>query len=346
MEDFNKQYINALLGYAVQRDLDISHLCEQSGIDYYKFQREKSFSLSPDQINRLWENASGSTDDMLFGLHFGESMQLAALGLIGQIIYTSKTVGEALSSAGGMIHLITDMFSIRVQHDTNNFRIHFVFDSQKKEAFPSTCRQMADYLMVFVLHELDGLVLEKFKPLAARFPYKINVMAEYERIFRCDVYQNSDELSLELPAKYLSLPIITTNYELQNILLQKVNSLTKAVSSNDTFQSRIFNYLMTNSYLYNMSLEAVATNFNMSPRSLQRKLKEEGATFIEIVEEVRKTLAIHYLKSGDYQVKDIAYILGYNESSAFLRAFKRWTGTTPTGYRRQMKITEKKGSII
>ena len=84
-----------------------------------------------------------------------------------------------------------------------------------------------------------------------------------------------------------------------------------------------------------MSLEAVASNFNMSFRSLQRRLKEEGITFLEIVEKVRKNLAIHYLSSEQLQIKDIAYTLGYNEPSAFLRAFKRWTGETPTSYRSQ-----------
>lgn len=82
-----------------------------------------------------------------------------------------------------------------------------------------------------------------------------------------------------------------------------------------------------------MSIEAVAGNFNMSVRTLQRKLKEEGISYLVIVEEVRKTLAIHYIENSSSSVKEIAAIIGYSEPSAFVRAFKKWTGITPSAYR-------------
>jgi AraC-like DNA-binding protein len=72
----------------------------------------------------------------------------------------------------------------------------------------------------------------------------------------------------------------------------------------------------------------------VSARTLQRKLKEEGINFQQLADDVRKTLAINYLKSGTYQVKEISYLLGYNELSAFTRTFKRWTGITPGVYQK------------
>jgi AraC-like DNA-binding protein len=65
---------------------------------------------------------------------------------------------------------------------------------------------------------------------------------------------------------------------------------------------------------------------------LQRKLRDEGASFLQIVEDVKRNLALSYLSSGNCQVKDVAFILGYKEQSALVRAFKRWTGKTPTDY--------------
>ncbi|HET8735254.1 MAG TPA: AraC family transcriptional regulator [Pricia sp.] len=97
-------------------------------------------------------------------------------------------------------------------------------------------------------------------------------------------------------------------------------------------KDRVRAYIMNNSYLKILSIDHVAANFNLSSRNLQRKLKEEGSSFKEIVDEVRKELAMHYLKDKNNQIKDVAYSLGYNESSAFVRAFKRWTGTTPSLY--------------
>ncbi len=274
----------------------------------------------------MWKNAVQLSRDQHFGLHFGESMQLAALGLIGQILATSNTVGEALSHAGRMIHLVTDMFHIQVSVHESTFRIEFVPSREKSRLYSYTFRQMADYLLVFVLHELDGLLLEKLKPEAVCVSYALDDAQEYERIFRCPVSGNGDQLSITLSIHYLSLPIITANYEVQKILLQRIHTLLQHSPIDRTFQTKIYHYLLTNSYLSTMSLEALAANFNMSSRSLQRRLREEGITFLEIVEEVRKNLSIHYLTSAHLQIKDIAYTLGYNEPSAFLRAFKRWTG--------------------
>jgi AraC-like DNA-binding protein len=92
-------------------------------------------------------------------------------------------------------------------------------------------------------------------------------------------------------------------------------------------------YLMENSYTGLHSLEDVASNFNMTARSLQRRLQDESVTFQQITESVRKSLALHYLESGKYQIKEISAMLGYNEISAFSRAFKRWTGKAPVEFR-------------
>lgn len=332
MEDFQRQFILALLGYAGQRDIKPQRLCELSGVDHKALQRQGKYPLNALQVNALWKNAAYLANDPLFGLHFGESMQLAALGVVGQIIQTSNTVSEALSNAGALTPLLTDIFRMQVNHHKKTFTVQFNAHEKRAASSPHTFKHMADFLAVFVVHELNGLLLQKVEPLSVRFPYRVEETAEYERVLRGPLKKKAGELAIELDNSMLNLSILTADYELQSYLLSKVNGLMKGPEGSGTLETRIYNYLLTNSYLYSLSLEAVAANFNISPRNLQRKLKEEGVTFIQIVEAVRKTLAEHYLQSG-YAVKDVAYILGYNEPSAFLRAFKRWTGTTPAAYK-------------
>src|SRR5688572_7094373 len=171
MEDFQKKFILALLAYVSQRGVNAHRLCNLAGIDYKSFQKKNSRPVSPEQINSLWKNASHLTGDPFFGLHFGESMQLAALGIIGQILLTSATVGEALSNAGSLTPLITDMFQMRIHHEKNKFRITFSADLAKATKFNSTYRHMADFLVVFSCHELRGLLLEKLEPIQANIPH-------------------------------------------------------------------------------------------------------------------------------------------------------------------------------
>jgi AraC-like DNA-binding protein len=73
-------------------------------------------------------------------------------------------------------------------------------------------------------------------------------------------------------------------------------------------------------------LEQLAANFNTSSRSLQRRLRAEDTSYQQLARDCRMSLAIYYLEAGRHQVKEISQMLGYNEISAFSRAFKRWTG--------------------
>ncbi|RYF90954.1 MAG: AraC family transcriptional regulator [Chitinophagaceae bacterium] len=333
MEDYQKKFILALLAHLAQRGVSPERVCELSGIDYKLLTRGNGGMITAARVNSLWKNGAHLAQDNLLGLHFGESMQLAALGIVGQIVQTSSTVGEALSNAGALTHLITDMFQVRIQHDKTSFRIKVLAEKSKAEKFPFTYRHMSDFLVVFSMHELNGLTLERLQPVQVRFSYQPVDQSEYNRIFRIALTRKTDQTFIEFPLKVLGLPVLSANYELQNHLLNKISILVKEDVTEGALHKKVYNYILSNSFLYALSIEAVAGNFNMSIRSLQRKLKEENITFIEIVDSVKMTLAINYLRSGDHQVKDIAYALGYNEQTAFIRAFKRWTGKTPVVYK-------------
>lgn len=328
-----QQLLLALLGYAAQRGLPVDSLCAAAGLKASRLQSGKKEVVTPQQIERLWRQAEALSGDPLFGLHFGESMQLAALGVVGQLIQTSQTVGAAVTHAAAMIPLVTDLFRMEVQHHRQTFTVQLLPEEAKTEKVPHTVRHMADYLMVFVVHELDGLLLQKIEPLKVTYPYAVSAPTEYNRVFRCSVLRKKGPFSVELPRSYWDLTLLSAHYELQQGLLQQLHALRQEEVPGGALHQRIFHFLLTNAYLYTLSLESVAANFNTSPRSLQRRLKEEGVTFLQIVDEVRSRLARQYLQSPRYSIKDIAGLLGYNEPAAFTRAFRRWTGQPPGAFR-------------
>lgn len=84
--------------------------------------------------------------------------------------------------------------------------------------------------------------------------------------------------------------------------------------------------------------EQVARALGLSRRSLQRRLAEQGPTFAELLESTRRTLARGYLGDPALSLAEIAFLLGYREQSSFFRAFKRWYGQTPAGYRLGLAI--------
>lgn len=335
MNDFQLLFVGNLLGYAAQRNISPDRLCKLSGIDLEAIKQRTNVAITPKQLNDLWLNASHLSNDPLFGLHFGESMQLAALGIVGQIIQTSKTVGEALTHAADFIQLLTNLFVMNVSRTDYTFSVQFIPSHNQAAESPFALRQMLDLAMVFVLHEADGLILKRINPDVVKLPYETSDTLEYARVLRCQAVENAEEYVLVFDGQYWDEPILTAHYELQQILLQKASALLNTFGTSQRLNERILNYLIANAYLGIPTLEEIAANFNTSSRSLQRKLQDEGVTYHQLADSTRKSLAVTYLESGKYPIKEISYLLGYNELSAFSRAFKRWTGSTPVTYQKR-----------
>lgn len=281
-------------------------------------------------METLWENAIQISNDELIGFRFGAAMQIAALNVVGQIIQTSNTVKGALMNASSLIHLFTDFYTMKIEEKEDTFSIVFRRNNKYKN-FATSFDQMGDFLIAFTVHELKGLLLQQPKPIRVTMPTsREKWQNDYLEILGCPV-RKKDYYSLDFDKAYLKTKIITGNYELQQLLLNQVAELKNVYyADKGSFSTAIFNYLISNSYLYSLSVESVATNFNVSVRTLQRRLKDEGISYIQIVEEVRRVLAIQYLRSGIASIKEIANILGYAEVSGFIRAFKKWTGKSPS----------------
>jgi len=323
-----KQLALAILAYATQRDVDTNELCKQAGVRLSDLKKQDKGGLTGQQLHDLWVNAGRLTGDNLFGLHMGESMRPAALGIVGNIVQSSATVGEALTHAAALTHLVTTDCHMEIVRDKNAFSV--LLQPAVEDSY--ALRQLIGMLMVMVVHELDGLLLEKIIPQAIYMPYKPEDIHEYTRVLRCAPVKRANRYELKFPGRYWDTSILTANYELQSLLLQKVSRLPQPKAGTQTLHIRIYNYLLANSYLGVVSLNDIAANFNMSSRSLQRRLKEEQTSFQDIADEVRHALAKYYIASGNYALKDISWMLGYNELSAFTRAFKRWTGQSPQAY--------------
>jgi len=322
------------MAYAAQRDIPLEKLCRLSGIGLEALTSGGPVEISRKQFNDLWLNACHLSGDPLFGLHLGESLQLAALGIVGEIVKSSTTVGEGVGHAVALTPMITDLFGMTVECGADTFTLRLIPDDRQRAASPFAFGQMVDFFLVFAVHELDGLMLARIRPVRVTMPFTDLAALELARVLRCAPTRSEDNYTITFDRKYWDMPILTANYALQESLLQKINAVSSGKLASDSWQDKVQQYLLKNAYLGIVPLEEMAANFNVSPRSLQRKLKDERVTYQEIADDVRKSLALHYLETGGYYAKEISYMLGYNELSAFSRAFKRWTGKAPAGYQK------------
>ncbi|MBB6237520.1 AraC-like DNA-binding protein [Pedobacter sp. AK013] len=334
MEDQVKNFILRLIGYAVQRDIPAEKLLRVSNITLDELTVSKN-PLTAKQIDDVWFNAVAISRDNLFGLHLGESLQIQALGIVGEIIKTSRTVGEAVTNAAPLAHIISASIALRIFRDDHHFSVTFV-PASRDWAQHTAEIQAVDLLMVLVIHELDGLLFKKLSPSSVSFARSLDKPEEYERVLRCRPEANAKTTQISFDIAYWDERIIRSKHEHQQVLLLEEGLWQNKHVSDRALKRRIYNYIRSNSYLKMVTLEDIAGNFNLSPRTLQRKLKNEAINFQQLADEARKNLALMYLKDDSLQIKEISTMLGYNEVSAFIRAFKRWTGTAPTDFQKKM----------
>ncbi|MEP6628384.1 MAG: AraC family transcriptional regulator ligand-binding domain-containing protein [Ginsengibacter sp.] len=327
-----KQLAVAFLAYAAQREISADRLAALSNIDIKCLNENVIQSVTQQQINDLFLNAVQLSGDFYFGLHFGESLQLTALGIVGEIIKNSTTVGEALKVASSLAPLMTNWFILESNFKNDSVLIDFIPQEENWQANPAAL-QILDLLMVFVVHEIDGLTFRKNSPKTVHYSGVIREISEYKRVFRCSEIIPDQINRLTFSSSFWNDPLISANFDLQKHLIAQNYSFVKILSPTSSLEDKVYKHLVINSFLGTLSLEQVALNFNLSSRTLQRKLYGEGTSFQSITDKVRKMLAIKYLSSGIYPLKEISYMLGYNELSAFSRTFKRWTGLTPALYR-------------
>ena len=335
MQNYQQTFVLNLLAYAAQRRLPVNQLCQLSGVDLNDLTQPTPAHLTTRQTDDLWRNATHLSHDSFFGLHLGESLQVAALGVVGGLVQSSRTIGEALTQAGAFVPLLTDLLTMTISRSGQTFTIQFVPNSRRQQESPDVCRQQVDFFMAFLLHEVDGLVLRRIEPRAVYYPTLADQTRELKRVLRGPVQTQEIEYMLVFEDSIWNEPILTGNYAMQELLLKQARSADTGLAPVHSWREQVGQFLEANAYLGIPSLEAIAANFNTSSRSMQRKLRDEGVTYQEVADSVRKTLALQYLAAGSHPVKEISYILGYNELSAFSRAFKRWTGTAPVYYQKQ-----------
>jgi AraC-like DNA-binding protein len=189
---------------------------------------------------------------------------------------------------------------------------------------------------VTLLRELANL--RKGEPLAleAAFqhpPLPADALAELQSSIGCPLRFNEGETRLVLSRAALERPVVAPNQGLFAYLERHAEALQARVRASASIASRVRELLTLCLREGEPDQGAVARQLAVSERTLQRRLQDEGVTFAGLLDEVRADLSRMYLGDPQLAVFEIAFLLGYSEPSAFNRAFRRWTGQTPSEFR-------------
>ena len=158
---------------------------------------------------------------------------------------------------------------------------------------------------------------------------------EHERLFQAPVEFGARQGAIEFDAELLDIPLERADPLLRGVLLRYGDGLlATAETVQPSLQERLRSHLAGQLPSGGASIEKAARTLGMSSRSLQRQLQTEGTAFKDVVEAVRRDLALVHMREDRHSISEVAFLAGFTEVSAFSRAFRRWTGASPTAWRR------------
>lgn len=263
-----------------------------------------------------------------FGLLLGEQCGPHTLGLVGLLISHASNVGSALRSTVGYLHL----------HDRGAVASLLVADGTAYLGYAVAktdiegTEQIGATAMAIACNIMRGLCGAEWTPsevlLARRRPASTQ---PYRRFFRAPVRFDSAQNALVFPATWLHQPLPEADPGLREIIQREVEWLDTRYGAD--FPAKVRRVLRTWLVTGEISADRVAALFAMHRRTLSRHLKAAGTTFEALVDEVRYTAAQQLLRDTDLPARRIAAIVGYGDTTAFTRAFRRWAGTSPARWR-------------
>jgi AraC-like DNA-binding protein len=152
---------------------------------------------------------------------------------------------------------------------------------------------------------------------------------EYDRIFRVPIVFGSDKNALALDDFWLTFRNPQAQRYAFGVFSERAEALLKKLENTRTVHGRVESLLIPMLHTGETGMEAIAAKMGVSPKTLFRKLKDEGVTFERVLDELRRKLALEYLDGRKVSVNEVAYLVGFSDPASFSRAFKRWTGTSP-----------------
>ncbi|MBO3698650.1 AraC family transcriptional regulator [Roseivirga sp. E12] len=332
---FNGRFLLNIIHFASLHGADIKSLISHTKLNVDTL-NEEHCQLDSTVYNSVINECVSQTGDDHFGLHLGESLNLSAAGLVAQITQTSETIKQALQYACDFAQLACSSLPMALTEENEYYKLTLTpeptWHSQSKLAVKHTI----DGTLVFTIREYHELTRKKHFPLRIHLPFaKPHSTLEYERLFQCPVHFNKAEIAVFFDKRHMEESIVTSDYQLLKILVAHAEERIREISSNAGFFEQVKASVASLIKPEFPSLDQVASHFNMSSRTFQRKLSSEGHSFKEIIESLREEFAFSYLKRPELSISQIAYLLNYNDASSFIRSFKRWTGYTPKKWRSQ-----------
>jgi len=319
------------LSYLDRRRIDAEPALFGAGLSRRQLSQE-NIGLPVACQYRFLELAATDADDQLLGLHVAAEMDLRSIGILFYLAGSARTVSEALENLARYSKTANEAIVLEISRRKDEVTLAI----RHVQEFDEPHRQFFELLALWFVRTLHRQTNRHFNPSRVTFTHARNSdLREVHRLLQCPVDFAQAVDTWVLPQRVMELPIVSEDSRLLQILTAHADDLLDQRHSVTGLQSMVVNQLVDLLPSGEARAAAVAQRLNMSRRAFMRHLGEEGTTFGEILERLRRRLASRYLADDRMSLQQIAWSLVYSEPGAFTHAYRRWTGTTPRQARRR-----------
>lgn len=277
------------------------------------------------------EEAARVTGDECFGLHFGERYHPKDIGALAYVVLNSPTIAVAFENVARYLRIYNEAATVSfTRGDTYAYLQHRLRD------VPLQRRQHEEYALTVGLGMIRMMAGSDWRPLEVRFEHEPPGRTdEHARVFGAPVLFRCDGNVLVVERDFCERPVPAADRRLYPILEEHVERQLETRPTENRFLVSVRTAIGNAVKDGEPRVADVARAMGVSVRTLQRRLGESGVDYRALVDDIRHERSLRYLRDRRHTLSDVAYLLGYSEISAFSRAFRRWTGATPSDYRRR-----------
>jgi AraC-like DNA-binding protein len=272
------------------------------------------------------------TGDLAIGLHAAEHVAGGPFGVVDYLLRNCPTLGDLYARVARYARLVTDAATLTIHRGPARARLVLAFspDSDRLDGFVR--RQLWTASLVIFGRRRSGV---DFAPLEVCYDMPQTAdTAEYERIFRSPIHFDREQTEIVLPVEVLGTILAGADPGLGLVLEGFADGLLAKLPASGELVERLRSVIVRMLRDGEPTVAGASRRLALSSRTLQRRLREGGITFQQVVDDVRRASALRWLEDPAISISEVAFLLGFTKPSAFHRAFKRWTHTTPGDYRR------------
>ncbi|MCB1906515.1 MAG: AraC family transcriptional regulator [Rhodocyclaceae bacterium] len=323
-----------------RKGVDAGALLNEFGIDL----ANPAIRIPLDRYARLYNRVIAACGDEAFGL-MPEPMRPGSFEFLCRAMIGSPTLGEALERGRRFLAIVLPAMTVDIARDRDLARLILHEHGRPLGARDEPGRVFAFEWLLRLLHGLScWLVGRGLSLVRVRFPYhRPDHGDDYALVYTERSEFGGDVLVAELRADLFDLPLRRDEAALASFLDGAPGKISMLYRRDREMVLRVRD-LLRDALPESPTIDEVAAGLHLSPRTLHRRLRDEGTSFRAIKDALRRDIALSRLTKTRRPIAEVASELGYADTSAFYRAFTGWTGQSPQRFRRQLRGIEPGGA--